>query len=227
MDSDQFDALTRTFRELRSRRGLLAGLASGLLAVVPLGFGTEVAAGKRKKCPPCKKRNKGKCKGTLPDGTACAGGACQSGRCVAAPPPGSPPGPPPCAPGCPASSTCTNGQCLCNQGLRPCGQECITTLACCTDAECGTVPCIAHTCHCFGRADGTDCGGGKQCSGGVCAKRPSCTAGLELCTGNVDCCSGSCLPILGTKVCSCVPGGRQCQGGDCCSGFTCVGFVCQ
>jgi hypothetical protein len=77
VDAERFDAFSRTVSAHPSRRSLLAGLVSGLLT-------TKVAAGKKKKkkCPPCKKRKKGKCKGTLPDGTACAGGTCQSGSCV-------------------------------------------------------------------------------------------------------------------------------------------------
>jgi hypothetical protein len=219
MEAGRFDALARTLTRGRTRRRALAGLLAGALGI--LGTHSDDAAAKNKKpCPPCKKRKKGKCKANAPDGTACAGGTCQSGRCVAAPPSG-------CASGCPAYAPCTNGQCLCNPGLQLCGQECIPTIACCTDAECGTVPCIGHTCFCFGRGDGTDCGGGKQCSGGVCAKRPLCTAGFGLCVNDTECCSVSCLPVLGAKHCSCVTGGRQCQGGDCCPGLTCVGFVCQ
>src|SRR4051794_24260786 len=64
---------------------------------------SRVAAKKKKPCPPCKTRKKGKCKVTLPDGTAGAGGTCQGGklpcgRCRAPPPP-SPSPPPPTGPG--------------------------------------------------------------------------------------------------------------------------------
>ena len=40
-----------------------------------------VAADAKKKCPPCRKRKKGKCKKRLPDGAACPGGICRSGSC--------------------------------------------------------------------------------------------------------------------------------------------------
>ena len=87
-DNSQFDALTRTLVTSGSRRTLL-----GLVAA--LGFGVADAEAKKKKkkkpCPPCKKRKKGKCKATLPDGSACSGGTCQGGTCLAVSPPPSPP----------------------------------------------------------------------------------------------------------------------------------------
>jgi hypothetical protein len=81
MDAIGFDTLTRTLTDTRSRRGSLASLLGGALGL----FGLTQAEAKKKKrpCPPCKKRRKGKCKATLPDGTACASGTCQRGSCVA------------------------------------------------------------------------------------------------------------------------------------------------
>ena len=98
-----FDALTRSLAESHSRRGitrLLGGL--GLSATLPalLGLLSPDATAARKKhkkkpCPPCKKRSKGRCKKKLRDGTACRGGTCRGGSCVAlaAPSPPPPPGP--------------------------------------------------------------------------------------------------------------------------------------
>jgi hypothetical protein len=117
----------------------------------------------------------------------------------------------------------------CKNGHKRCHRKCIPATACCTDAECGTVPCLAHNCDCTGRADSTDCGGGRQCSGNVCATPPACLGFGETCVDDVDCCGLSCVsvPMLG-HLCTCSSGGRSCQGaGDCCSGLTCVGFVCQ
>jgi hypothetical protein len=92
MDAGRFDALTRTLARARSRRYALGGLLSGALSL--LGSRAEhVAAKKKKACPPCKKRKKGKCKATLTDGTACRGGTCQGGRCVPSAPLPDPVGP--------------------------------------------------------------------------------------------------------------------------------------
>src|SRR5687768_13634704 len=95
MDGSTFDALTRTLTIAGSRRHTLGGLLAGALGL--LGSRPEDAAAKKKPCPPCKKRKKGKCKKKLPDGTACAGGTCQRGRCVPTLPPVCPPeSPTPC-----------------------------------------------------------------------------------------------------------------------------------
>jgi hypothetical protein len=53
MDAKHFDELFRSFvsggARVESRRGVLAGLASGLLAALPLSLGSEDAAAKNKK----------------------------------------------------------------------------------------------------------------------------------------------------------------------------------
>jgi hypothetical protein len=204
MDGHNFDWLSkRLVIAPESRRSTLRRLTTGGVTALLLRLEWEQgAAKKRKRC----KKGKKKCGRTCIAKTACCTGG---------------------TPGCAAFSACTNGQCACNQGMTQCGQECIPKAACCTDAECGAVQCIAHTCDCNGRGDGTDCGGGKQCSGGACAKPPPCTAGFEGCAVDANCCSASCEQVLGTDVCTCSPSGRQCQGGDCCAGLTCIGFVCQ
>lgn len=85
MDADRFAAALRTLTTAPSRRTVLRAL--GGLGLAGLLRWDDVAAKKRKKkpCPPCKTRKKGKCKGLLPDGTACAGGTCQGGTCVCVP----------------------------------------------------------------------------------------------------------------------------------------------
>jgi hypothetical protein len=82
MDARLFDTLARAVTEARSRRGALAAVVGSALGVAGLA---ETDAKKKKPCPPCKKRKKGKCKKKLPDGTGCRGGTCQGGRCVASP----------------------------------------------------------------------------------------------------------------------------------------------
>jgi hypothetical protein len=85
MDGFAFDALTRSLTSAGSRRRALTGLVSGTLGLILAASVIDEAAAK-KKCPPCKKRKKGKCKKKQPDGTACAGGTCRGGSCVLAAP---------------------------------------------------------------------------------------------------------------------------------------------
>ena len=98
MDADRFDSFTRALSLSTVRRGIVAGLLSGgltpLLAELEGGARRrdarserrhhEVAAEKRKKkckkCGPCRRCKKGKCK-PKPNGTPCAGGSCQKGKC--------------------------------------------------------------------------------------------------------------------------------------------------
>jgi hypothetical protein len=92
MDESRFDTLIRTLGAPGSRRRALGGLLASTLGGLVGATSREDAAArkKRKACPPCKKRKKGKCKAALPDGTACSGGTCRGGSCVAttaAPPP--------------------------------------------------------------------------------------------------------------------------------------------
>jgi hypothetical protein len=75
MDATRFDALTRRITAGLSRHRSIGHLAP--LGLLGFASPNEVEA-KKKKCPPCKQRKKGKCKTNLPDGTACPGGICQS-----------------------------------------------------------------------------------------------------------------------------------------------------
>jgi hypothetical protein len=111
MDARRFDALACTLTTAASRRRALTRLVSGTLGLVLSASSMEDAAAKKKTCPPCKKRKKGKCKKKLPDGTACGDGrTCQNGQCRCTPS---------CAPtdacgpdGCDGSyGTCNGGTC--------------------------------------------------------------------------------------------------------------------
>src|SRR5687767_13492606 len=88
MDGPRFDTLTRSLTTTGSRRRALGGLLLGSLG--RLGSRADEATAKKKPCPPCKKRKKGKCK-KKPDRTACNGGTCQGGNCVATQSPPPPP----------------------------------------------------------------------------------------------------------------------------------------
>ena len=76
---------------------------------------------------------------------------------------------------------------------------------------------------CRGHPDGTDCGGGKQCSGGVCATPPNCSN--TGCNGGSDCCSNQCN--TSTKFCSLSSPGQRCGSAFDCFSAKCVGFVCK
>src|SRR4051812_33305373 len=107
--------------------------------------------------------------------------------------------------------------------------------------SCGTcgagTHCLTGSCvpFCQGQTDGTACGGGQQCSGGVCATPPTeatCqhTQPNELIGGwycafdNSVCCSGVC-----TANTNCAKGGasKPCRDGSDCISNQCVGFSCQ
>jgi hypothetical protein len=73
MDDSRFDTLTRSLTTAGSRRRALTTVLGGALGLVAAAS-LDDAVAKKKPCPPCKKRKKGKCKAKLPDGTACSGG---------------------------------------------------------------------------------------------------------------------------------------------------------
>jgi hypothetical protein len=76
---------------------------------------------------------------------------------------------------------------------------------------------------CSKHADLTDCGGGRQCSGGVCAAR-ACGGNGAICLGDRDCCSGACY----ADGCDLSLPGEPCDTStDCLAGAICVGFICQ
>jgi hypothetical protein len=79
---------------------------------------------------------------------------------------------------------------------------------------------------CVGQPDFTNCGGGQQCSGGVCATPPTCGVAPDGCASPLDCCGNVCDPAV--RVCPLSDPGNPCRDARSCSGgATCVGFVCQ
>src|SRR5215213_4723115 len=106
MDTDAFTTLTRSLSSTQPRSTtrrrltrLLGGLAlGGPLALLGL---SQAEATCKKKCGPCKRCKKGKCK-PKPAGTACTGGTCQNGTCI----PATAPSPPPLVPPCGAGGPC-------------------------------------------------------------------------------------------------------------------------
>ena len=87
---------------------------------------------------------------------------------------------------------------------------------------------------CVGQPDGTVCGDGLQCSGGVCAT-PVCPGNIQRCVLDGGCCSGTCNcgDSKGSGQCD-IPGfcrlskaGEPCaSAADCATNLACIGFVC-
>lgn len=169
MDAVQFDTLARSLTSPRSRRGALAAVVGSALGAAAL---TETEA-KKKPCPPCKKRKKGKCKANLPDGTGCAGGSCQSGGCVATTTP--PPPPPVCTPSCTNGRTCQAGVCVCPTGKKDCEGLCIPIAERC---------CYGESIYCYGNNMETCCYPPAICCFGVCCANTD---------GTSRCCNGKAL----------------------------------
>ena len=242
MDANHFDALARTLTTAGPRRRALTSLVSGALGLALGASSTEDIAAKKKPCPPCKKRKRGKCK-KAPNGTGCSGGTCQNGSCVAD---GcvSTCGPKSCGPdGCGGScgicgdnQPCLNGTC--------CTRTCARSNACgpngC-DGSCGNCP-AGSICSAMGVCA---CGSGEPPCQGLC--RPACTgnstfgtvrhpetcgccypngtSGLDEATCDFFCCSELCTFVAGSgwtcvgrKNCHPCTFDAQCQIGECVGG---------
>lgn len=83
MDADRFDSLARFFTDATSRRNLASLLTGTALGGALASSMIDDVKSRKKKCKPCRKKKKGKCKGKKPDGTACGGtSVCQNGKCL-------------------------------------------------------------------------------------------------------------------------------------------------
>lgn len=97
MDGSRFDALVRALLGDGSRRGLLAGVTGGLVALGTSGLGADDALARkrnrrrRKKCKGGKTKCDGKCVNVDTDPLNCGG----------------------CGQRCQLNATCTDGQCAC------------------------------------------------------------------------------------------------------------------
>ena len=209
MDGSRFDSLARTLGTAGSRRRALGGVLAGAFGI--LGSRAEEAAAK-KKCPPCKKRKQGKCKKTLPDGTACEnGGKCQGGRCAAAV---SPPclarcgtntcGPDGCGGSCGACSggTCLAGTCDCPVGQELCRGACVTV---CASGE------VRNPIGC-----------------GCCqTTNQLCGAARDFPAPDNNCCSGFCKAGPGAGFCEGRTTNATCEfGAQCQTGLRCIAGKC-
>lgn len=123
----------------------------------------------------------------------------------------------------PAGESCEGSytQCVCNDGYKLCGKDCIPQNSCCTNS---------------------DCSGGKVCTGGIC----TCPGGTIFCNG--QCTKGNCCAdadcginrvctenqcIFGctgeTKQCgnTCIPKNSCCTDSDCADGGKCKNGKCE
>jgi hypothetical protein len=203
MDADRFDDMLRGLSQTPSRRGIVGALGGFALAG-PLGALLDRATVEAKKK---KGKKKKKCKG----GKKKCGKKCipKSQCCTNA--------------NCGAQGACVAGACVCLSGFKPCLGSCIPDDDCC--GSCGSTSCMSGSCNCVGRADYTDCGGGRQCSGGVCATPPTCGRYNQECSSDGDCCSAFCPADV--AVCGESNHDHPCYSTvDCFDGRTCVGFVC-
>jgi hypothetical protein len=157
MDADRFDTIARRLTAVRPRRGLL-GLALAALLVA-----TGVEDGRAKKCGPCQKKKRGKCKKSpSKNGATCgAGRVCAGGRCV------NDDG------GCPAGANRCGGA---EVGCGPTGAGCICFQrvgdgSLCADTfECTDEPCTNDAACPTGSACIAAVGAGCNCpSGTACA----------------------------------------------------------
>lgn len=184
MESDRFDALTTRLSHLLTRRRSL-GLLAASFAGSALVADTD-ARKKKKPCPPCKGRKKGKCKMVLPDGSPCAGGTCQAGTC----------GP---------AATCTDGIRNGNETGVDCGGSCppcATGQTCTSRADCASALCaggVCETCDLVSNPCGMNGAVPCVCTSLVLGSAPQC----RQVTGNPPTCAGC---PAGTTDCAPPPG---------------------
>jgi hypothetical protein len=212
MDKSRFAQSLKAFADASDRRDALRSLSAGGMALlVALGW-PESGDAKKKKRGNKKKKCKGgakKCgKRCIPATNCCTDADCDDGTCIA-------------------------GSCQCPSGAKSCEGACIPEEHCCNAADCNDGnPCTEPICNGNGtcsypkRPDFTECGGGKLCSGGICATSPNCLSFGIACVAHNQCCSNFCIPSQPTGICNASVPGQPCLlQGHCASG-TCVGFVC-
>jgi hypothetical protein len=184
MDAPRFDSLVRSLHTRRSVLGLVAGITA------LLGVAQDEAAAKKckKKCGPCKRCKKGKCKpktGSPPCGPC---SVCRAGSCVAL---------------CSAAECFTSGDdpdvCIrtCNPPCDTCSQCNPNTGQC--DPQCPVDDCIEDFCR-F-QCD-PPCGDCSTCVRGRC---------IVLCPDGVDCVDNLCQTPCSPNC----PAGKGCIGGEC------------
>jgi hypothetical protein len=183
MDCARFDTLTRSLTGGSSRRRLLAGLTSGLLALVPLGSGSFDATAKKKGKRKKKKKKKPPASLAVTCAPTCAGKVCGDDGCGGT-----------CGDPCPTAETCVAGRCVCPAGTERCGPGCVVpcptgaprnpvTCGCCAPngspfcTPGPTTSCCSGNCiaidpsfpnFCGGKGAGAPCQFAAQCTSNSC-----------------------------------------------------------
>jgi hypothetical protein len=189
MDAFRFDAVARFVAGSSSRRSLL-----GLGAALGASLTAEVEA---KKCSPCRKKKRGKCRRRKPNGTPCEDGrgVCQRGSCACGD------GPP-----CPSKQVCVHGSCF-PQGTCPAGtRTCVPTTGTLCGADCFCALSAEGATVCF-ESEGQcillpDCETSAECSN--CQSSADCAPG-DACVDFGGCCEGTLreTPVpAGTRICA-------------------------
>jgi hypothetical protein len=228
MDAERFDTLIRTLHERRSRRGMLLGVASGLLVSLPILLGHEDTAAKKKRKHRKKKRKRPISEPTppppTPPGPTCSDGVkngaetdidCGGPDC------------PPCAAGkrCVGATDCTGGACL-NQVCQPTCTDGVKN-AKETDIDCGGPDCS----RC---ANGKTCVDFMDCRSGRCGDANGIGTTCQSCAADGVCrdadANGGCLCDDGRGICSSdinpLPSGYAYKGScdDCPAACGCMDF---
>jgi hypothetical protein len=181
MDGGRFDCLIRSLGPTSGRRAVVGFLSGLALRAAGLPLAHPVIAGKRR-CKPCQRKKRGKCRRKRPDGTLC-GADTQGGilRC--------------CNGGCP-QPTCLAVGTSCGALSQ---EECLT--ACCSGAlECqarGGCACVVRPIEsgvppspCASDGDCRNPSGAAQCVCGRCCVPAGSPKPAALPCG--ACCSGAC-----------------------------------
>jgi hypothetical protein len=176
MDGQRFDHIVKILRSRRSMLGLIAGIGS-LLAVDP----DEAAAKKcKKKCGPCRRCKKGKCKPKRGSPRCGACSTCQGGRCVANCASADCANDicvPPCDPPCAGGEACIGGLCF---------AQCEPSCEAGSNQGCANGACadLGGGCDVF---DAGSCFSGPQCPNGDGGTRCAAVDGQPFCAVSVLC----------------------------------------
>jgi hypothetical protein len=173
VDGHRFDNLAKS---LRSRRSIV-GLAVGLVALAGVNRDETAAKKCKKKCGPCKRCKKGKCKPKLGSPRCGPCSFCEGGACRA---------------------LCPRAECVESGGEEVCLKECDPP--CDTCSECNRIqgrceplcdgPCEeCQSGNCVPKAAGASCGDCHECQGTNC---------VALCDANEGCFEGACEDLSGS-----------------------------
>jgi hypothetical protein len=198
MDADCFEALIRLLIPASSRRGVLAGLATSLLAALSLGPSSEQAAARRRRrcrrpCGPCKRCRRGRCRSTCRGPLTCQDGNCRcpgggqlcgrictdlatdSANCGS------------CGNQCGAGQGCFEGRCLTAVGTCTAGSDaCVALIGCNAIASCACWTSVTGAIRCGETPGG---GGGSFC--GHCTSNEDCISRFGAGAFCAACCGAS------------------------------------